>query len=76
MSIPNEQEIGDSIDAIFDKYDVDKSKTLDFPEIRNVLTDAFQQLGATRSVTDDDVKKLIGAVDKNHDYKITKQELH
>ena len=40
-----------------------------------MITDAFKQLGATRSVSEADVKKFVGAVDKNNDGKVTKAEL-
>ena len=75
MSKPNDEQLRHAIDAVFSKYDTDKSQTLDFAEVKNVIQSAFTQLGATKSVTDDDVKKFVGAVDKNHDYKITKMEL-
>lgn len=32
-------------------------------------------MGTSKSVTDDDVKKFLGAVDQNSDGKINKQEL-
>lgn len=75
MTTAGDDQLRMAINAVFDKYDVDKSQTLDFAEVKNVVADAFKQLGATRAVTDDDVKKFVGAVDKNHDYKITKVEL-
>ena len=75
MSKPSDQQLRQAIDGVFAKYDVDKSNTLDNNELRNVIADAFKQLGATRNVTDSDLKKFVGAVDKNNDGKITKVEL-
>lgn len=37
-----------------------------------MITDAFKQLNANRSVTENDIKKFVGAVDKNSDGKVTK----
>lgn len=75
MTKPTDDQLRQAIDAVFNKYDVDKSNTLDLNELRDVITDAFKQLGATRAVNESDVKKFIGAVDKNNDQKITKLEL-
>lgn len=75
MSAPSDKQLKEAINVVFDKYDVDKSGTLDFSEVKNVISDAFKQIGTTRTVTNEDVKKLIGAVDKDNDFKITKSEL-
>lgn len=75
MSTPSDEQLKQAINAVFSKYDADKSGTLDFSEVKNVIADAFKQIGTTRSVTNEDVKKLIGAVDKDNDFKITKPEL-
>ena len=40
-----------------------------------MIADAFKHLSANRNVTENDVKKFVGAVDKNSDGKITKMEL-
>ena len=75
MSKPTDDQLRQAIDAVFQKYDVDKSNTLDLNELKGVISDAFKQLGANRSVEMADVKKFINAVDKNNDQKITKSEL-
>lgn len=75
MSSPSDDQLREAINAVFNKYDVDKSNTLDQGELRNVVADAFKQLGSTRSVNETDIKKFIGAVDKNSDGKVTKMEL-
>jgi Ca2+-binding EF-hand superfamily protein len=64
-----------AIDSIFKKYDVDNSGTLDTQEVKSVISDSFKNMNNNRSVTDDDVKKFLGAVDQNSDGKINKQEL-
>lgn len=75
MSKPTDDQLRQAIDAVFTKYDTDKSNTLDLNELKGVISDAFKQLGANRSVEAADVKKFINAVDKNNDQKITKLEL-
>ena len=75
MSKPTDEQLRQAIDGVFSKYDKDKSNTLDYGELKDVITDAFKQLGATRNVNEADVKKFVGAVDKNNDGKITKMEL-
>jgi Ca2+-binding EF-hand superfamily protein len=75
MSKPSEDQLRQAIDAVFNKYDTDKSNTLDNSELKNVIRDTFGQLGAHREVTDEDIKKFLGAVDRNSDGKVTKIEL-
>lgn len=72
MSKPSEDQLRQAIDAVFNKYDTDKSNTLDNSELKNVIRDAFGHLGANRDVTDQDIKKFLGAVDRNNDGKVTK----
>jgi Ca2+-binding EF-hand superfamily protein len=66
---PTDQQLEDAINAVFGKYDVDKSDSLDFGEVKNLITDAFSKLN------EEDVKKFAMAVDKNSDGKITRAEL-
>lgn len=75
MSNPSDEQLRQAIDGVFNKYDVDKNNTLDESELKNVLNDAFTQLGATRGVNESDLKKFRSAVDKNNDGKVTKMEL-
>jgi Ca2+-binding EF-hand superfamily protein len=72
---PTDQQLEDAINAVFGKYDVDKSDSLDFGEVKNLITDAFSKLNQPRQVTEEDVKKFAMAVDKNSDGKITRVEL-
>jgi Ca2+-binding EF-hand superfamily protein len=73
-SVKDEQ-LRAAISSVFNKYDKDKSNSLDFEEIRELLNDAYSQIGQTKSITDADVKKFSSAVDKNSDGKISKDEL-
>lgn len=67
-----DQKLKSSIDALFEKYDADDSWKLDSEEIKNLVLDAFKQLGVKRMIQDEDIKRFIQAVDKNNDCKITK----
>jgi len=72
---PSDDQLRQAIDAIFNKYDTDKSGTLEGNEIFNLINDAFKSLGRTRQVTQQEVQQFIGAIDKNNDAKISKPEL-
>lgn len=72
---PSDAQLNNAIDSVFTKYDADKSGTLEYSEIKNLITDAFGKLGHPREVTDEDVKKFGQAVDKNSDGKVSREEL-
>jgi|JI102314DRNA_FD_contig_21_16549021_length_259_multi_3_in_0_out_0_1 Ca2+-binding EF-hand superfamily protein len=71
-SKPSDEQLKQAINGIFDKYDVDKSGTLEGAEVHNLITDAFKSLGKGKQVTEDDVKNFVQAIDKNSDGKISK----
>lgn len=70
---PTDDQLRQAINSIFQKYDKDRSNTLDYMEIKEVINDAFRNMNNGRSVTDEDVKKFVGAVDQNSDGKISPQ---
>ena len=72
---PLENSIRQAIDVIFTKYDLDHNGTLDMSEVRTVINDAFRNYGSNRSITDEDVKRFVQAVDVNSDGAISKDEL-
>ena len=72
---PSDDQLRQAIDAIFSKYDTDKSGTLEENEIFNLISDAFKSLGRNRDVTPQEVNQFIIAIDKNGDGKIAKPEL-
>ena len=47
---PSDDQLRQAIDAIFNKYDADKSGTLEGNEIYNLINDAFKSLGRNRQV--------------------------
>lgn len=75
MSKPSDDQLRQAIDAIFNKYDVDQSGTLQDNEIFNLINDAFKSLGRNRNVSKQEVLQFINAIDKNGDGKIAKPEL-
>jgi Ca2+-binding EF-hand superfamily protein len=74
-SKPSDDQLRQAIDAIFSKYDQDKSGTLEGTEIFSLINDAFKSLGRNRDVKADEVNQFIKAIDKNGDGKISKPEL-
>jgi Ca2+-binding EF-hand superfamily protein len=58
------------VDKIFDKYDKDKSFTLDVGELKQVLLDTMGS-----KTTEDQVNQFLKAIDSNNDGKVTKMEL-
>jgi Ca2+-binding EF-hand superfamily protein len=74
-SKPTDDQLRQAIDAIFNKYDSDKSGTLEGNEIFSLINDAFKSLGRNREVKSDEVGQFVKAIDKNGDGKISKTEL-
>lgn len=72
---PTDDQLRQAIDAIFNKYDDDKSGTLEGNEISHLINDAFKSLGRNREVKGDEVSQFVKAIDKNGDGKISKSEL-
>lgn len=74
-SKPSDDQLRQAIDAIFNKYDTDKSGTLQGNEIFLLINDAFKSLGRNRDVKSEEVSQFVKAIDKNGDGKISKAEL-
>ncbi len=47
----SEQELRDAVDAVFGKYDVDGSGSLDPSEVQKLINDALGHLKANRQVS-------------------------
>jgi len=73
--IPTEGQLRTAIDDIFRRYDKDGNGLLDFSEVKVIIMDAFKSMNAQRNISDSDVKKFLGIVDKNSDGRISKDEL-
>ena len=72
---PSDDQLRQAIDAIFNKYDVDQSGTLESQQIFCLIRDAFKSLGRNKQVSQQEVQQFINAIDKNGDGKIAKPEL-
>ena len=72
MSKPNDDQLKQAIDAIFNKYDTDKSGTLEGEEVFKLISDAFKSLGRSKDVEKQEVNQFVNAIDKNGDGKISK----
>jgi|JI6StandDraft_1071083.scaffolds.fasta_scaffold03844_8 Ca2+-binding EF-hand superfamily protein len=78
MSIqPTDEQLRSIIKTIFDKYDADKSGTLEAGEVKKIITDAFSSRspGVKKEVTDKDVQQFLNHADQNSDGKVTQEEL-
>ena len=72
---PTDDQLRQAIDFIFNRYDKDHNNVLDYAEVKEVVTDAFKNVNNAREITDEDIKKFVGAVDTDSDGHISKQEL-
>jgi Ca2+-binding EF-hand superfamily protein len=72
----NQEQLVQAVDAVFTKYDTDKSGTLDSNEVFNLINDALKHMKSTRQVTQQEVAQFIAAVDNSGDKKIQKSELY
>lgn len=75
MSDPTDEQLHHAIDTIYDKYDVDRSGTLEGDEVYNLINDAFKSLNRGREVSQQEIQNFVVAIDKNGDGKISKGEL-
>lgn len=72
---PSDEQLKLAINGIFDKYDSDRSGTLEIEEIEKLITDVFKSLGKAKNANQEDVRNFISAIDRNGDGKIGKEEL-
>lgn len=63
------------IDQIFDKYDTDRSGTLDEKEMTFFFNDLFKSLGMNINVTEAQSLEAIKSIDQNYDGGVDKKEL-
>ena len=70
-----DSKIDQAVNKLFEKYDADKSGWLEDGEITKIIQDVFSHLNEHRTLTNEDVKKVMVALDKNSDGKISKDEL-
>ena len=71
MSYTDDQ-IRAAVDAVFSKFDTDKSGSLDANETRSLINTALQQMNSNRQVSQEEVSQFIKAVDSSNDGQIQK----
>jgi Ca2+-binding EF-hand superfamily protein len=69
----SDQNLRAVIKSIFDKYDADRSGTLEAQEVKEIINDAInsRNTGARKTVTDKDVDQFLKQADQNNDGKVT-----
>lgn len=63
------------IDQVFDKYDTDKSHTLDQKEMTSFFNDLFKSLNMPIVITEQQALEAIRSIDANYDGTVNKEEL-
>jgi Ca2+-binding EF-hand superfamily protein len=71
-SKPTDDQLRQAVEAIFSKYDADKSGTLEGSEVVKLISDAFKSLGRNKEASPEEINLFLKAVDKNGDGKISK----
>ena len=71
----SDAQIQEAVNSIFDKYDKDKSGSLDKAELKKIIEDIFASMKDSRKITDDDAQKVLTAMDKDKDGTVSKAEL-
>jgi len=75
MSGYSDKQLQEAVDAVFSKYDTDKSGTLESSEVYNLINDALGHMKASRQVTKAEVSQFMATVDTSGDGKIQRAEL-
>lgn len=71
----SEEQLRSAVDAVFSKFDADKSGTLEKGELKALISAALKHMNAGRDPTEQEVDSLMKTVDVNNDQKISKNEL-
>lgn len=69
-----QERISQAVEFAFSKYDTDNSGTLDESELKEILKAVFTKMNIQREVNDQDVKKMVQALDTNSDGMISREE--
>jgi Ca2+-binding EF-hand superfamily protein len=70
-----EEDLRAAVDAVFAKYDTDKSGSLEAKEVQGLINDALNHIKAGRQVSEAEVVEFIKQVDQSGDGKVQKPEL-
>lgn len=71
-SKPTDDQLRQAVEAIYSRYDADKSGTLEGTEVVKLISDAFKGLGRNKEASIEEISIFWKAVDKNGDGKISK----
>ena len=74
MSV-SDQQLRAAVDAVFDKFDTDKSGSLDPNEVHNLINAALGHCGK-QAISKEQCDQFVQAVDKDGNGKIEKMELY
>ena len=74
MNIPDNV-LRQYIDQIFDRYDRDRSGTLESFELANFFNDVFAMMGDPRRINQQQATQALMAIDQNNDGRANKMEL-
>lgn len=72
---PTDDQLRQAVDALFKKYDTDKSGFLESPEVTILINDAVKNTCPKNKATEHQINQFISAVDTNGDGKIPKSGL-
>ncbi len=75
MTNLQDQMLQSYIDQVFNKYDTDRSGTLDCQEMTYFFNDLFKSLGMNVNINQSQAMDAIRSIDKNFDGAIDKLEL-
>jgi hypothetical protein len=64
-----------AVDEVFQQYDTDRTGYLECEEIISVIRDVFFSKNTEREVSEDDIRTVMHAMDRNLDGKISRDEL-
>lgn len=64
-----------AVDEVFQQYDTDRTGYLECEEVISVIRDVFFSNNTEREVSEDDIRTVMHAMDRNLDSKISRDEL-
>ncbi len=71
----NSEQIKDSIDFIFEKYDSNHNSLLERNEVLVLVRDALRHIGSKHEPSQLEIAEFIQHVDKNNDGELSREEL-
>lgn len=75
MTTYTDDQLRSAVDAVFDRYDSDKSGSLDVKEVAKLINDALAHMKTGRTTTEAEVQQVMKSIDANNDGQVSKVEL-